>query len=59
MPAFLAASQAACTAERAGVGMLVLTHIPPWHAKQDAVREAEGHYDGPTLLAAEGATYQV
>jgi ribonuclease BN (tRNA processing enzyme) len=52
-------SDAATTAQKAGVGMLVLTHIPPWHDKKDAMLEAEGIYDGPVLLAAEGSTYQV
>ncbi len=52
-------SDAATTAQKAGVGMLVLTHIPPWHDKQDAMHEADGVYDGPVLLASEGSTYQV
>jgi ribonuclease BN (tRNA processing enzyme) len=52
-------SEAARTAQEAGVGMLVLTHIPPWHDKKDAMREAEGVFDGPVLLASEGSTYQV
>jgi ribonuclease BN (tRNA processing enzyme) len=52
-------SEAAMTAKEAHAGMLVLTHIPPWHDKQDALLEAEGWYDGPVLLAAEGSTYQV
>ncbi len=55
----LTGSEAAQIAAEARVGMLVLTHIPPWHDKQDALREAEGHYDGPILLAAEGSTYQL
>ncbi len=52
-------SQAAATAREARVGMLVLTHIPPWHDKQDAIHEAAGVYDGRVLLASEGSTYQV
>jgi ribonuclease BN (tRNA processing enzyme) len=52
-------SEAAGVAQEAGVGMLVLTHIPPWHDKQEALHEAAGHYGGPVLLAAEGSTYQV
>ena len=47
------------TASKAGVERLVLTHIPPWHDKKDAMREAEGVFDGPVLLASEGSTYQV
>ena len=52
-------SEAAATAKEAGAAVLVLTHIPPWHDKQLAVQEAEGHFDGQVLLAAEGADYQV
>jgi ribonuclease BN (tRNA processing enzyme) len=52
-------SEAAETAQKAGSGMLVLTHIPPWYEKRLAVDEAKGHYDGRVLLAAEGATYEV
>ena len=52
-------SEAAETASSAKVSRLVLTHIPPWHDKQDAVEESKGHYDGPVDLAAEGDTYEV
>ena len=52
-------SEAAAVARDARVGQLVLTHIPPWHEKKHAVTEAEGIYDGPISLAAEGATYDL
>ena len=52
-------SEAAAIARDAGVGVLVLTHVPPWHDKQDALLEADGVFPGPTLLASEGATFQV
>ncbi len=52
-------SEAAATAQAAGVAALVLTHVPPWHDRQDALFEAEGVFDGSTVLAAEGSTYQV
>jgi ribonuclease BN (tRNA processing enzyme) len=52
-------SEAAATAREAGAGALVLTHVPPWHDKKDALLEAEGLFDGPVQLAAEGATYHV
>lgn len=52
-------SDAAKIAAEAGAAMLVLTHIPPWHDKQDALREATGWFDGPVLLAAEGSTYHI
>ena len=52
-------SEAAATAQQAGVAALVLTHVPPWHDRQHALLEAEGVFDGSTVLAAEGSTYQV
>ena len=52
-------SEAAAIARDSKVGVLVLTHVPPWHDKQDALLEAEGVFAGPTLLASEGATFQV
>lgn len=52
-------SEAASVARDAQCGMLVLTHIPPWHDKQDALREAQGVYLGPISIAAEGSTYTV
>lgn len=52
-------SEAATIAQKAGAGALVLTHVPPWHDKQDALLEAEGLFQGPVELAAEGSTYQL
>ena len=46
-------------ATRAGVGRLVLTHIPPWHDPQEAFAEARPVYDGPLELASTGATYKI
>ncbi|WP_433547459.1 MBL fold metallo-hydrolase [Streptomyces sp. CA-294286] len=46
-------------AARAGVGRLVLTHIPPWTDAQRNVRDAREVYDGPVDVAARGAVYQV
>jgi ribonuclease BN (tRNA processing enzyme) len=51
--------QAGEAAARAGVGTLVLTHVPPWHDKALAVAEARPVYDGRVELAATGATYDV
>jgi ribonuclease BN (tRNA processing enzyme) len=52
-------SEAAAVAREARVRRLVLTHIPPWHDKQDAVAEAKDVYDGPISLAAEGEVYDL
>ncbi len=47
------------TAARAGVGRLVLTHVPPWHDPAVAEAEARGEWSGPVELARAGATYEV
>jgi ribonuclease BN (tRNA processing enzyme) len=52
-------ADAARTAERAGVGRLVLTHIPPWFDPQHAFDEARPVYDGQLDLAASGAVYDI
>lgn len=41
-------------AQAAGVGKLVLTHIPPWGDADAAVRGAARHYDGEILVARPG-----
>jgi ribonuclease BN (tRNA processing enzyme) len=46
-------------ATRAGVQRMVLTHIPPWHDPQVALREARMSYDGPLALAVPGAVHVV
>lgn len=51
--------EAAEAAVRAGVGRLVLTHIPPWYDRETALEEARPVFDGPTELAACGVTYDL
>jgi len=46
-------------AARAGVGRLLVTHIPPWNDPQRTLAEAANAYDGPTELARAGATYRI
>lgn len=55
----LTGREAGLAAARAGVGTLVLTHIPPWHDRQAAVAEARPVYGGCVELAATGATYDI
>lgn len=50
---------AAETAERAGVGRLVLTHIPAWYSPERVLAEARPHFSGDTALAFPGAVYDV
>jgi ribonuclease BN (tRNA processing enzyme) len=51
--------QAAETAQRAGAGQLVLTHIPPWYSKDDVLAEARPHFRGPMSLARPGQRFDL
>ncbi|MFF2654030.1 MBL fold metallo-hydrolase [Streptomyces sp. NPDC058045] len=51
--------QAGQTAQAAGAGRLVLTHIPPWTDPQVNLSDARAVYDGPVDLAAAGAVHQI
>jgi ribonuclease BN (tRNA processing enzyme) len=51
--------EAAQCGRAAGVGRVVLTHIPPWHSPQDVLSEAKPHFDGPIELAEPGARWTV
>jgi ribonuclease BN (tRNA processing enzyme) len=55
----LNAREAAEAARRAGVGSLVLTHVPPWHDRDEVLAEARPHFDGPVALAAPGAAWTI
>lgn len=50
-------SEAGEAARRSGARQLLLTHIPPWHSKDDRLREAKGVFGGPLELARPEATY--
>jgi ribonuclease BN (tRNA processing enzyme) len=47
------------TATRSGAARLVLTHVPPWHDPQEALREARTTYGGDVELARPGAVYEL
>ncbi|MEU3041904.1 MULTISPECIES: MBL fold metallo-hydrolase [Streptomyces] len=47
------------SAQRAGAGRLLLTHIPPWTDPRTNLTDAREAYDGPAALAEPGATYPV
>jgi ribonuclease BN (tRNA processing enzyme) len=55
----LTGRQAGLLAQSAGVGRLVVTHVPPWHDPAAARREAAAAFTGPVELARSGATYRV
>jgi ribonuclease BN (tRNA processing enzyme) len=55
----LTGRQAGEVARGAGVGQLVITHVPPWHDPEVAKAEAMTVYDGPIDLATPGMTVEV
>ena len=55
----LSGRQAAEHASQAGVGSLMLTHIPPWHDPDEVRDEADDHFDGPVLLAEVGVPWTI
>jgi ribonuclease BN (tRNA processing enzyme) len=50
--------QAGEHAERAGVGSLVLTHVPPWLNGDDQLTHASTSFGGELALAKRGAVYE-
>ena len=55
----LTGSQLGATATRARSRRLVITHVPPWHDPQVALREAKSTYEGRIDLAHTGAVYDL
>lgn len=55
----LTGAQAAQVGARAGVGAVLLTHIPPWHDPVAVLAEARPCFDGPLSLAITGATWTI
>lgn len=55
----LSGRQAAETAAAAGVGAVLLTHIPPWHDRSRVLAEATGAFKGPVTLAYPGAHWTI
>lgn len=55
----LTGGQAGRYAAAAGVGRLVLTHLPPWGDRQGTLDAAGAAYDGPVELAGSGVWYDI
>jgi len=55
----LSGRDAAEVGHAAGVGTLVLTHIPPWHDADLVLAQARPHFDGPVELARPGAVWEI
>ena len=47
----MSGTEAGRTAARAGVGRLMLTHIPPWTDRDAVAAEARAEFDGEVLIA--------
>ncbi len=50
----LSGAEAGRIAKRAGVGQLLLTHIPPWTSREDVIDEARAEFDGPVRAVVPG-----
>lgn len=55
----LTGRQAAELATEAGARRLVLTHVPPWHERNQVLAEARPHFESELSLAVPGATYEI
>jgi ribonuclease BN (tRNA processing enzyme) len=51
--------QAGEHATRAGIDRLIVTHVPPWGSRDDAVAEASSTFDGSVQAAQPGAVFHV
>jgi ribonuclease BN (tRNA processing enzyme) len=55
----LTGAEAAAAGAAAGVGTVMLTHIPPWHDPDQVLAEARPHYRGTLMLAQPGASWSI
>lgn len=55
----LSGRQAGEHAAAAGVGRLLLTHVPPWFDGEELLGEAKATFDGPVELVAPDAAYEI
>jgi ribonuclease BN (tRNA processing enzyme) len=55
----LTGRQAGEHAAAAGVGRLIVTHVPPWGSREVAATEAAGAYDGSVEAATPGAEFSI
>ncbi len=55
----LSGTEAGRAAAEAGVGELLLTHIPPWVSREDVISEAKAEFDGPVHAVVCGEAFDV
>ncbi|MBB3035810.1 cyclic nucleotide-degrading phosphodiesterase [Hoyosella altamirensis] len=55
----LSGTEAGQIAREAGVGQLLLTHIPPWTSREAIFKEAQAEFDGPVHVVQPDDQFQV
>lgn len=55
----MSGTEAGRTAAQAGARELLLTHIPPWTAREDVISEAKAEFDGPVHAVVCGETVEI
>jgi ribonuclease BN (tRNA processing enzyme) len=55
----LSGTEAGELAKRAGVGQLLVTHVPPWTDVEAVLAEARAQYPGEAVLVRQGASYEI
>lgn len=55
----LSGTEAGQLATRAGVGELLLTHIPPWTSREDVIAEAKAEFSGPVHAVSAGDVFDI
>ncbi|QNG18299.1 MBL fold metallo-hydrolase [Rhodococcus triatomae] len=55
----LSGTEAGRVATLAGVGELLLTHIPPWTSREDVIAEAKAEFAGPVHAVTAGGVYEI
>ncbi len=55
----LSGTEAGQVAARAGVGQLLLTHIPPWTSREDVISEAKAEFGGPVHAVVPGEAIEL
>jgi ribonuclease BN (tRNA processing enzyme) len=55
----LSGRQAGEHATAAGVGRLLITHVPAWNDGEEILAEAKAAFDGPVELVTPDAAYDV
>ncbi|MGH3787139.1 MAG: MBL fold metallo-hydrolase [Pseudonocardiaceae bacterium] len=55
----LSGTDAGRAAAAAGVGRLLITHVPPWTDAEQVLGEAKDAFDGPIELVRPGADYEI